>query len=233
MVVRPSNQTRSVDGDLRVDEFGPEVLRAREHVGGGADFRFQSIVGVADHQGVEARSGHHGERVAVHPTEVDPALRSRCRRRCRHRDPAGIPRFEASRLPVPSGTMPSAVSVPASGSRQARTVPSPPQATTMSAPFSTASLRLAGPGIVLSRRDELHARRRARLAGRTRPGRCRWPGFQMATVPLTSAPRSSPSVDATPMHAAVGGGVGRRTEDRWAQDRGSRPLRARCRRSRH
>lgn len=60
--------------------------------------------------------------------------------------PEGSSKLAASRLPVPRGTIPSTVSVPASGARHARTVPSPPQATTVVAPDATASAAWPAPG---------------------------------------------------------------------------------------
>ena len=52
----------------------------------------------------------------------------------------------ASRLPVPAGTRPIATRVPASACATARTVPSPPQAITTSAPRATASAAWPVPG---------------------------------------------------------------------------------------
>ncbi len=59
---------------------------------------------------------------------------------------SGVPRLRASRLPVPVGSRPIATRVPASTSATERTVPSPPHASTTSAPRATASRACPVPG---------------------------------------------------------------------------------------
>ncbi len=61
-----------------------------------------------------------------------------------------MPSVRASRFAVPCGTIPSGTPVDASPSAQPRTVPSPPTATTRSAPSRAAPLAAATPPSALS-----------------------------------------------------------------------------------
>ena len=99
---RPARSSRAlvpvlaVDLDRRLEGLRAEVLRRRPDVREAAEAVLQSSVGLADHPGVEAGSGHHGEPLAVDLADVQRARRDRGgRSRPPRAMSCGIPRLEA------------------------------------------------------------------------------------------------------------------------------------------
>ncbi len=66
----------SVHLDTGLERLHAEILGRRPDVGESSELVLRARVGVSDHAGIEARSRHDGETLAVHLSDVERALRA-------------------------------------------------------------------------------------------------------------------------------------------------------------
>ena len=62
----------AVDVDRHVGARGAEVACCGLDVGDPSETLLGTVIGIADHQGVEPRASHHGERLTVDDADIDP-----------------------------------------------------------------------------------------------------------------------------------------------------------------
>ena len=69
----PGVELLAVDVDAHLDHGVRHVLDAGQHIGTAPEPILQTAVGITDHQGVRANTGHHTEALTVDPAHVDRA----------------------------------------------------------------------------------------------------------------------------------------------------------------